>query len=299
MFDRNRSRDARAQAAPRPHHRLDRAGRGVPGRHAHPHRHHEARPSTSSSAKVSSGTDAVVRHEAAYDRGRRAPASAAPRSRPSSSTPSAASTACAAAEGVVSGYALHHRHRRQGRAHHGRRADHGLHACPTDAALRGDVHLLLRPRARHGPHEVAIDATSAREARHPARLARSRSCSAARRRPFTVVGTVGYGDEKDLGGTTSAYFDVRHRAAGARHARRRSTRSTSAPRRRVSDDVARRSASTRSLPKDVEAVTGAAVAKEASDAINDAVRLRQRPVQRSSPASRCSSARSSSGTPSR
>ena len=75
---------------------------------------------------------------------------------------------------------------------------------------------------------MAIDATSAEK--HDIALGSTiKVLFQGPTQEFTVVGTVGFGDEKDLGGTTSAYFDTGHRAAGARHARAPSTRSRSAP----------------------------------------------------------------------
>ena len=80
------------------------------------------------------------------------------------------------------------------------------YSLPDDVGLRGDVHL----RSGHapvGPHEVAIDASSAEK--HD--IALGSHIKVLFRGPtqtFTVVGTVGYGGEKDLGGTTSAYFDT-------------------------------------------------------------------------------------------
>ena len=62
-------------------------------------------------------------------------------------------------------------------------------------------------RAPDGPHEVAIDATSAEE--HDIALGSTiKVLFQGPTQEFTVVGTVGFGGEKNLGGTTSAYFDT-------------------------------------------------------------------------------------------
>ena len=55
--------------------------------------------------------------------------------------------------------------------------------------------------------EVAIDATSAEE-HHIALGSTIKVLFQGPTREFTVVGTVGFGGEKNLGGTTSAYFDT-------------------------------------------------------------------------------------------
>jgi putative ABC transport system permease protein len=76
---------------------------------------------------------------------------------------------------------------------------------PADEGLRGDVELLSgTPRTSH---EVAIDATSAEEHDIAARLD-DQGAVPGPTHEFTVVGTVGFGGEKNLGGTTSAYFDT-------------------------------------------------------------------------------------------
>ena len=75
-----------------------------------------------------------------------------------------------------------------------------------DEALRGDVEV-LSGEAPDGRHEVVIDATSAEEND----IAVGSTIKVLFRGPteeFTVVGTVGFGDDKDLGGSTSAYFDI-------------------------------------------------------------------------------------------
>ena len=81
------------------------------------------------------------------------------------------------------------------------------YSMPADEELRGDVEL-LSGHAPQGPHEVAIDATSA-EDNDIALGSTIKVLFQGPTREFDVVGTVGYGDGiKDLGGTTSAYFDT-------------------------------------------------------------------------------------------
>ena len=76
----------------------------------------------------------------------------------------------------------------------------------ADERLRGDVEL-LSGTARTPAHEVAIDATSAEE--HDIALGSTiKVLFQGPTQEFTVVGTVGFGGEKNLGGTTSAYFDT-------------------------------------------------------------------------------------------
>ena len=80
------------------------------------------------------------------------------------------------------------------------------YTMPEDEALRGEVKL-LSGTAPQGPNDVAIDATSAEE--NDIELGSTINVLLqGPTREFTVVGTVGFGDEKDLGGTTSAYFDA-------------------------------------------------------------------------------------------
>ena len=170
-------------------------------------------------------------------------------------------------------------------------------ACPPTRRLRGDVDLLTghaprgAARGRHRRHPR-------RGAPHRARLARSRCCSSGPTQEFTVVGTVGFGGEKDLGGTTSAYFDT----ATAQQVL--GTPGTfDAIDVRAADGV-----SQAELAKRLDAVVPdgrrggdrrAPSPRRTSDAIKRGPQDRRDPVHRSSPASRCSSAPSSSGTRSR
>ncbi|MGZ4609591.1 MAG: ABC transporter permease [Actinomycetes bacterium] len=212
--------------------------------------------------KVSSGTDAVVRQESAYT---------ASSGISTSRAPVAASVldrvkrvdGVAAAEGSVSGYALlTDTHGRAVLTNGG--APTVGYSLPRDTALRGDVHLRPGHAPRDG-HEVAIDATSA--AKHPLALgSHIKVLFRGPTREFTVVGTVGYGSEKDLGGTSAAYFDsaTAQRVLGAPGVY--DTIDV-----RAADGVTDTQLATRLdrvVPKGAEAVTGAQVAKESSDAIH-------------------------------
>jgi putative ABC transport system permease protein len=213
-------------------------------------------------SQVSSGTDAVVRHESAYD----ATAGVGLDRQP---VPSSvldrvkAVDGVAAAEGSVTGYALLTDQAGKAVLTAGGAPTMG-YSMPADARLRGEVHLRSGVAPR-GPGEVAIDATSAEE--HSIEVGATISVLfRGPTRTFTVVGLVGYGDETDLGGTTSAYFDTTTAQAVL------GTPGTF-------DDVQARAASgvsdgqlaerlSRVLPVGIEAVTGATVARESSDAIN-------------------------------
>src|SRR4051794_38323943 len=133
----------------------------------------------------------------------------------------------------------------------------------TDPALRGDIKLRTG-RAPQGPGEVAIDASSAKNGD----LSVGDKTQVLFRSPprtFTVVGTVENAGEDDLGGSTSAYFDL-------------ATAQRVLDRQGVYDSIVVKAAGGVSdkaladrvgsaLPTGMEALTGQAVADEASDAI--------------------------------
>jgi putative ABC transport system permease protein len=213
-------------------------------------------------AKVSSGTDAVVREESAYT---------ASAGISTSRGPIAASVldqvrrvdGVAAAEGSVSGYALLTDTRGRAVLTNGGAPTVG-YSLPRDPGLRGDVHLRTG-HAPNGPHQVAIDATSA-EKHHIGLGSQIKVLFRGPTQVFTVVGTIGYGSEKDLGGTTGAYFDsaTAQRVLGAPGV-------YDAIDVRAADGVSNTVLAKRLdrvVPKGVEAVTGAQVAKESSDAIH-------------------------------
>jgi putative ABC transport system permease protein len=110
-----------------------------------------------------------------------------------------------AVEGAVSGYALLTDNDGQAIIPSGGAPTMG-YSMPADERLRGDV-ALLSGSAPDAPTEVAIDATSAEE--NNVELGSTiKVLFQGPTQEFTVVGTVGFGGEKDLGGTTSAYFDT-------------------------------------------------------------------------------------------
>src|SRR3954454_17046235 len=211
--------------------------------------------------QVSSGTDAVVRHETAYTSASGAGVSRA-------AIPASVLTqvrqvpGVAVAEGVTSGYALI-------------TDTHGKAVLPAggaptmgytmtdDVKLRGRVHL-LSGHAPSGDHEVAIDADSARKHHIPVGSS-VRILFRGPSQTFKVVGTVAYGKETSFGGTSSAFFS----SATAQHVLGSSATYDEVQVRSngdVSDKVLAKRIDA-ALPKDVEAVTGAAAAKEAADTI--------------------------------
>jgi len=213
--------------------------------------------------KVSSGTDAVVRQESAYDASSGVGLSHAPIQASVLSTVKAVD-GVAAASGSVSGYALLTDTDGKAVLTSGGAPTMG-YSMPADKALRGDVNL----RTGHAPrtsHEVAIDATSA-EKHHITLGSQINILFRGPTEKFTVVGTVGYGSEKDLGGTSSAYFNTTtaQRVLGTPgtfdeiDVRAADGVSAATLAKRL-DQVA---------PKGAEAVTGAQVAQESSDAIHE------------------------------
>jgi len=213
--------------------------------------------------RVSSGTDAVVRQESSYDA-----ASGVGRS-PRPIAASALDTVrsvdgVAAAEGGITGYALLTDSRGKAVLTSGGAKTMG-YSMLTDPGLRGDIHLLTGREPR-GPHEVAIDATSA-EGHDIALGADIDILFRGPTQKFTVVGTVGYGDELDLGGTSSAYFD----AATAQQVLGTPGVFDEIAVRAV-DGVTEETLAQRldaAAPTGVEAVTGAQVAQESSDTMNE------------------------------
>src|SRR3954466_11756629 len=142
--------------------------------------------------QVSSGTDAVVRHESAYTSASGAGVTRA--AIPASLLNDVRHVpGVAVAEGVTNGYAL-------------MTDTHGKAVLPAggaptmgytmtnDVELRGHVNL-LSGHAPTGAHEVAIDASSA--AKHHIPIGSSvRILFRGPSQQFTVVGTVAYGKEK-------------------------------------------------------------------------------------------------------
>ena len=135
----------------------------------------------------------------------------------------------------------------------------------ADPALRAEL-TVQDGRVPTAPGEVAIDASSARKGELGVG-SRTTVLFQDRQRTFTVVGVVGFGDRDDLGGATTAYFDLptAQRVLGERG---------------VFDDLRVRGADGVSptelaarvrsvLPAHTEALTGAAVAEEQSDAAKE------------------------------
>ncbi len=217
--------------------------------------------------KVSAGTSAVVRTEAAYSQTEGISTSRAPI--PASVLQQVRTVdGVRAAEGAVSGYAL--------LTDNGGKAILTSGGAPTmgyslaaDPALRGDVKL-LSGNAPSGSRQVAIDATSAEE--HGIALGSTiKVLFEGPAQDFTVVGTVGFGKEKNLGGTTGAYFDTATAqqvlgAPGFFEAINVSSDSGVPPTELVQriDAV---------LPNGAEAVTGATVVKESADAVNEDLKI--------------------------
>jgi putative ABC transport system permease protein len=152
--------------------------------------------------KISSGTDAVVRQEAAFtaDQGaERGPISskvlATVRSVPG----------VRVAEGDISGYALMTDNSGKAILPSATGGTLGL-TMPADKTLRGDVRLQAG-HAPSGPSQVAVDARSASD--HHIKVGSSiKVLFHGPTRPFTVVGIVTFGGQTDLGGNTTAYFDL-------------------------------------------------------------------------------------------
>src|SRR5829696_197170 len=192
--------------------------------------------------KVTSGTDAVVRQEAAFDQ----------------------SSGVGLSRGPIDAGVLD-----RVRSVDGVRAAGGAptmgYNLPDDEQLRGET-VIRTGHAPQGPHEVAIDASSAED--HD--IALGSTIKVLFRGPteeFTLVGTVGFGDSKDLGGTTAAYFDTDTAAQVLSQPGTYDSIGVSA-----ADGVSDKALTHRLdtvLPDGAEAVTGAAVAKESSDAVNE------------------------------
>jgi putative ABC transport system permease protein len=212
--------------------------------------------------KVSSGTDAVVRTEAAYDQASGVGLSRAPID--ATVLDAVADVdGVAAAEGYVSGYALLTDNDGRAVQSSGGAPTMG-YSMPADEGLRGDVEL-LSGSAPAGPGEVAIDATSAAE--HDIALGSTIDILfRGPTREFTVVGTVGFGGEKDLGGTTSAYFETKTAQDVLGFAGQYESINV-----RAEDGVSDAALAERldaQVPDGTEAVTGATVAEESAEAIS-------------------------------
>ncbi len=154
--------------------------------------------------KVSSGTDAVVRTEASYTQSSGVGTNRAPIA--SSVLDGVLGVdGVRTAEGFVTGYALLTDNDGKAILTAGGAPTMG-YTMARDESLRGEVQL-RSGTAPDGPAEVVIDAASAEE--NDIDLgSRIKVLFQGPTREFTVVGTVGFGEEKSLGGSTAAYFDV-------------------------------------------------------------------------------------------
>jgi putative ABC transport system permease protein len=211
--------------------------------------------------KVSAGTDAVVRTHASYDQSagvslERAPIAAGILDRVRKVD------GVRAAEGSVTGYALLTDNNGRAILTKGGAPTQG-YSLSADKKLRGEVNI-RSGHAPTGPGQVAIDATSA-EKHHIALGSQIKILFRGPTETFTVVGTVGYGSSKDLGGTTSAYFDTATAARVLGTPGRYDSIGVSAVAGVTPAQLAKRIDAV--LPQGAEAVTGAKVAQESSDAV--------------------------------
>lgn len=218
-------------------------------------------------AKVSAGTDAVVRTEAPYSASdgvgtSRAPIDAAVLD------DVAKVDGVRVAEGSVSGYALLTDNDGQAILTKGGVPTLG-YSMAADETLRGDVELLSGD-APDSAGEVAIDATSAEE--NDIELGSTINVLfQGPTQEFTVVGTVGFGGEKDLGGTTSAYFDTATAQEVLGSPGVFDTIDVSAEEGVSQAELTERLDAV--VPDGAEAVTGATVSQENSDAVNEDLKV--------------------------
>lgn len=213
--------------------------------------------------KVSSGTDAVVRTEAPFTQSSGVSTEHGPIA--ASVLPRVAAVdGVHVAEGSVSGYALLTDNDGKAVTTNGGAPTLG-YSMASDEDLRGDVDL-LSGSAPDRPDEVAIDASSAGD--HDIALGSTiQVLFQSGTHEFTVVGTVGFGGEKDLGGTTSAYFDTRTAQQYLGSPGYFDEIDVSADEGVSQAELASRLDSV--LPKGAEAVTGEAVAQENADAVSE------------------------------
>ncbi len=154
--------------------------------------------------KVSSGTDAVVRTESSYTQSSGVGTNRSPVAE-SVLDDVVGVDGVRTAEGFVTGYALLTDNDGKAILTAGGAPTMG-YTMAQDESLRGEVRL-RSGTAPDGPTDVVIDAASAEE-NDIALGSTIKVLFQGPTREFTVVGTVGFGDEKSLGGSTSAYFDA-------------------------------------------------------------------------------------------
>lgn len=218
--------------------------------------------------KIGSGTDAVVRTEAPYTQTEGVGTNRGPISEKVLDQVRGVD-GVRVAEGSVQGYALLTDTEGRAVTTNGGAPTNG-YSMPADEKLRGDVELLSGHAPTNG-HEVAIDATTAED--HDIPLGSTiKVLFQGPTREFTVVGTVGFGDGiKDLGGTTSAYFDTAtaQEVLGVPGTFDRIEVSAEAgvSQAEIADRLSE------AVPEGAEAVTGAAVAKENAEATKENFRI--------------------------
>jgi putative ABC transport system permease protein len=218
--------------------------------------------------KIGSGTDAVVRTTAPYTQTEGVGTNRGPIDA-SVLDEVRQVDGVRAAEGAVQGYALLTDTHGRAITTNGGAPTNG-YSMPADKELRGDVELLSGHAPTNG-HEVAIDATSA-EDHHIALGSSIKVLFQGPTQEFTVVGTVGYGDGiKDLGGTTSAYFDTATAQQVLGTPGTFDQIDVSAEPGVSQAELAQRLS--RVLPDGTEAVTGKAVADENAEATKENFRI--------------------------
>ena len=217
--------------------------------------------------KVSSGTDAVVRTHAPYTASEGIGTSRAPIAE-TALTDISKVDGVRAAEGSVSGYALLTDNDGRAILTSGGAPTMGYN-MPADEGLRGDVDL-LSGSAPDAPGEVAIDATSA-EDNDIAVGSTIKVLFQGPTQEFTVVGTVGFGGEKNLGGTTSAYFETETAQTVLGMPGSFDSIGVSAEDGVSQAELTKRLSAV--VPDGAEAVTGKTVAQENSDAVEKDLKM--------------------------
>jgi putative ABC transport system permease protein len=214
--------------------------------------------------KIAAGTDVVVRTEAPYTTTEGVGTTRGPIPAPVLEDVLQVD-GVRTAEGAVSGYALLTDTDGKAITTTGGAPTNG-YSMPADRQLAGDIEL-LSGHAPRGPREVAIDATSAED--HDIPLGSTiKVLFQGPAQELTVVGTVGYGDGiKDLGGTTSAYFDTDTAQRVLGTPGRFDSIDVSAEDGVSQAELAKRLSAV--IPPGTEAVTGKAVAEENAEAIKN------------------------------
>ncbi len=214
--------------------------------------------------KIGSGTDVVVRTEAPFTASEGVGTTRGPIDE-SVLDQVRTVDGVRAAEGAVQGYALLTDNDGHAITTNGGAPTNG-YSMPADEKLRGDVEL-LSGNAPTNAHEVAIDATSAKD-NHIALGSTIKVLFQGPTQEFTVVGTVGYGDGiENLGGTTSAYFDTHTAQQVLGTPGQFNSIDVSAEDGVSQAELADRLSTV--LPDGAEAVTGKAVAQENADATKE------------------------------